>query len=55
MYKILGHLLYFFFCVCVTSDLIIPGLVTNKTAKLCCLGLILALFYSTVIIKNDFG
>ena len=26
------------------SDLIIPGLVTNGTAKICCLGLILALF-----------
>ena len=38
-----------------TSDLIIPGLVTNGTAKICCLGLILALFYSTMVIKNDFG
>ena len=37
------------------SDLIIPGLVTNGTAKICCLGLILALFCSTVVIKNDFG
>ena len=40
--------------ICI-SDLIIPGLVTNGTAKICCLGLILALFYSTVVIKNDFG
>ena len=38
-----------------TSDLIISGLVTNGTAKICCRGLILALFYSTVVIKNDFG
>ena len=37
------------------SDLIIPGLVTNGTAKICCLGLILALLYSTMVIKNDFG
>ena len=37
------------------SDLIIPGLVTNETAKICCRGLILALFYSTVVIKIDFG
>ena len=37
------------------SDLIIPGLVTNGTAKICCLGLILAPFYSTMVIKNDFG
>ena len=34
---------------------IIPGLVTNGTAKICCRGLILALFYSTMVIKNDFG
>ena len=27
-----------------SSDLIIPGLVTNGTAKICCLGLILTLF-----------
>ena len=33
------------------SDLIIIGLVINGTAKICCLGLILALFYSTVVIK----
>ena len=26
------------------SDLIIPGLVTNGTAKICCRGLILVLF-----------
>ena len=38
-----------------SSDLIIPGLVTNGTAKICCLGLILALFYSTMIIKIYFG
>ena len=37
------------------SGPIIPGLVTNGTAKICCLGLILALFYSTMVIKNDFG
>ena len=37
------------------SDLIIPGLVTIGTAKICCRGLILALFYSTEVIKNDFG
>ena len=37
------------------SELIIPRLVTDGTAKICCLGLILALFYSTVVIKNDFG
>ena len=37
------------------SDLIIPGLVTNGIAKICCRGLILALFYSTEVIKNDFG
>ena len=37
------------------SDLIIPGLVTNGTAKLCCRGFILVLFYSTMVIKNDFG
>ena len=34
--------------------LIISGLVTNGTAKICCLGLILALFYSTMVIKSDF-
>ena len=28
---------------------------TNGTAKICCRGLILALFYSTIVIKNDFG
>ena len=39
----------------ITSDLIIPGLVTNGTAKICCRGLILALFYSTMVIKNGFG
>ena len=33
------------------SDLMIHGLVTNGTAKMCCLGLILALFYSTMVIK----
>ena len=38
-----------------TSDLVIPGLVTNGTAKICCLGLILVLFYSIMVIKNDFG
>ena len=38
-----------------SSDLIIPGLVTNRTAKICCGGLILALFYSTMVIKNYFG
>ena len=32
-------------------DLIIPRLVTNGTAKICCLGLVLALLYSTVVIK----
>ena len=37
------------------SDLIIPGLVTNGTPKICCRGLILALFYNTVVIKNDYG
>ena len=37
------------------SDLIIPGLVTNWTAKICCLGFILALFCSTMVIKNEFG
>ena len=37
-----------------TSDLIIPGLVTNGTAKICCLGLVLALFYRTMVIGNDF-
>ena len=37
------------------SDLIIPGIVTKGTAKIYCLGLILALFYSTLAIKNDFG
>ena len=37
------------------SDLIIHGLVTNGTAKICCHGLILALFYSTMVIKNYFG
>ena len=37
------------------SDLIIPGLATNGNAKICCLDLILALFYSTMVIKNDFG
>ena len=36
-------------------DLIIRGLVTKGTAKICCLGLILAQFYSTIVIKNDFG
>ena len=40
---------------CRDSDLIIPGLVTNGTTKICCRGLILALFYSTVVIKFDFG
>ena len=34
-----------------TSDIIISGLVTNETAKICCLGLILALFYSAVVRK----
>ena len=43
------------FGVCVNSDPIIPGLFTNGTAKICCLGLILALLYSTMVIKNDFG
>ena len=40
-----------------TSDLIIPGPVTNGTAKICCLGLSLALLNmcSTVVIKNDSG
>ena len=38
-----------------SSDLIIPGLVTNRTAKICCHGLILALFYSTMVIKNYFA
>ena len=37
------------------SDLIIPGLATDGTAKICCRGLILSLFYSTIVIKNDFG
>ena len=37
------------------SDLIIPGLVTNGTAKICCRGLILVLFNSTMVIKNGFG
>ena len=37
------------------SDLIIPGLVTNETAKICCRALILALFYSTMVIKNYSG
>ena len=37
------------------SDLIIPGLVTNGTAKICCRGLILVLFNSTMVIKNSFG
>ena len=37
------------------SDLIIPRLVTNKTAKICCCGLMLALFYSTMVIKKYFG
>ena len=41
--------------VTIASDLIIPGLVTNGTAKICCRGLILALFYSTMVIKNYFG
>ena len=36
------------------SDLIIPGLVTNGTAKICCLSLILAQLYSTMVIKNNF-
>ena len=44
-----------YFQVHVISDLIIPRLVTNGTAKICCLGLILALFYSTMVIKKDFG
>ena len=39
----------------ITSDLVIPRLVTNGIAKICCHGLILALFYSTMVIKNDFG
>ena len=34
-------------------DLIIRRLVTNETSKICCLGLILALSYSTMVIKND--
>ena len=38
-----------------TSDLIIPGLVTNGNAKICCRGLILVLFNSTMVIKNRFG
>ena len=38
-----------------TSDLIIPGLVTNGTAKICYRGLILALFNSTMVIKIGFG
>ena len=29
--------------------------VYNGTAKICCLGLILALFYGTMANKNDFG
>ena len=37
------------------SDLIIPGLVINGTAKICCRGLILVLFNSTMVIKNGFG
>ena len=37
------------------SDLIIPGLVTDGNAKICCRGLILALFNSTTVIKNGFG
>ena len=37
------------------SDLIIPGLVTNGTAKICCHGLSLALFNSSMVIKNGFG
>ena len=44
-----------FFILRLTSDLIIHGLVTNGTAKICCRGLILALFYSTMVIKNYFG
>ena len=35
------------------SDLVIPGLVTNGTAKICCLGLILEQFYSIMVITND--
>ena len=30
------------------SDLIIPGLVTNGTAKICCRGLILVLFFTAL-------
>ena len=37
--------------VYLSLDLIIPGLVTTGTAKICCLGLILALFESTMVIK----
>ena len=40
---------------CRILDLVIPGLVTNGTAKICCLGLILVLFYNIVIVKYDFG
>ena len=43
------------FDIGIISDLIMPGLVTNGTAKICCRGLILALFYSTMVIKNYFG
>ena len=39
----------------ITSDLIIPGLVTNGTAQICCRDLILALFDSTKVIKKYFG
>ena len=42
-------------CIDIVSDLIIPGLVTNRTAKICCRCLILALFYSTMVIKKYFG
>ena len=39
--------------VLMSSDLIIPGLDTNRTAKIRYLGLILALFYSIMVIKNE--
>ena len=52
-----GFFIHFSGCLNFThenSDVIIPGLVTNGTTKICCLGLILALFYSTMVIKNNF-
>ena len=41
-----GHLIIFVsnLVLNLSSDLIIPGLVTNGTAEICCLGLILVLF-----------